>query len=114
MTSCRCSGSPARVDHAFRRPGVRAIAHNRWQSARHRSQELQRSDFHHVGSRHGEAYRSHALHRGKASGGAATETRFLTADELQGLAGEVDERDAALVLLAGYVGLRWGRLRATP
>ena len=36
------------------------------------------------------------------------EMRFLTADELQGLAAEVDARYAALVLLAGYGGLRWG------
>jgi hypothetical protein len=42
------------------------------------------------------------------------EMRFLTADELQGLAGEVDERYAALVLLAGYVGLRWGETAGLP
>jgi integrase len=36
------------------------------------------------------------------------EMRFLTADELQALAGNVGERYVALVLLAGYVGLRWG------
>lgn len=38
------------------------------------------------------------------------EMRFLTADELQVLADDVGERYVALVLLAGYVGLRWGEL----
>jgi integrase len=38
------------------------------------------------------------------------EMRVLSADELHGLAGEVPERDQALVLVAGYLGLRWSEL----
>lgn len=39
-----------------------------------------------------------------------SEMRFLTATELEHLAGAVPERYRALVLTTGYVGLRWGEV----